>query len=250
MFGFFKKQKWLSPNYNERVQLSSTRPEPSMIILHYTGMETAVQALQRLCDEACEVSVHYVIEKNGKFHQLVDDDKRAWHAGLSYWEGLTDINSASIGIEIVNKGHEFGYEDFPQSQIKSLIGVLEKLTKTYAIPASHILGHSDIAPGRKIDPGEKFPWEMLSHSGFGFWPKPQEMDYQAAEDLILNETAVLELLVSYGYNPETEFEILVQEFHRHFYPEKFKESDNPKTLDVASIAKLLSLIRQKHETHN
>lgn len=247
MFGFFKKQKWRSPNFNERVQVSPARQEPSMIILHYTGMKNAVEALERLCDKACEVSAHYVIEENGRCHQLVDDDKRAWHAGFSYWEGLTDINSASIGVEIVNKGHDFGYEDFPQTQIKALLGLLERLTKAHNIPASNILAHSDIAPGRKIDPGEKFPWEVLSQSGLGLWPQPQEMDYQAAEDLILNEAAVLELLVSFGYNPEIDFEILVQEFHRHFYPDKFKTSENAQELDVASVAKLLSLIRQKHE---
>lgn len=220
-----------------------------MIILHYTGMETGKEALQRLCDPASEVSAHYVIEESGRIHHLVDDDKRAWHAGVSYWNGITDLNSTSLGIEIVNKGHDFGYEDFPQKQMDAVINLCKKLQKIYSISDDNILGHSDIAPGRKIDPGEKFPWERMTREGVGLWPAPQEMDYQAAEDLILNQDAAMELLVSFGYNPEIDFAILMQEFHRHFYPEKFKDGQNSQEPDVGSIAKLLSLIRQKHENN-
>lgn len=213
-----------------------------MIILHYTGMKTGKEALERLCDPAAQVSAHYVIEEDGTIHQLVDDDRRAWHAGVAYWDGLTDINSASIGIEIVNKGHEFGYEDFPLKQIESLKALMKRLIQKNNIAADKILSHSDIAPGRKIDPGEKFPWDELARDGIGLWPAPHEMDYQAAEDLILYTESVLELLVGFGYNPEIDYEILVQEFQRHFYPDDINSGD----MSIENIAGLVSLIRQKN----
>lgn len=237
------KTQMRSPNYNERELLSPDRIEPSMIILHYTGMQTGAAAMERLCDEAAEVSAHYMIEEGGAIHQLVDDARRAWHAGRSYWEGLTDINSASIGIEIVNKGHEFGYEDFPQIQIEKLIALLKALIKKYNVAPDKILAHSDIAPGRKIDPGEKFPWVLLAKNGIGLMPAPDEMDIEAAEDLIGNDDAIFHLLTAYGYNPEIDFEILVQEFHRHFYPDCI----DAKAMSIENIAGLLSLIRQKNE---
>lgn len=248
MFGFLKKkQKWQSPNFNDRVLVSPDRAEPSMILLHYTGMETAKDALERLCDPQAEVSAHYVVEEDGCVHHLVPDEKRAWHAGLSYWEGLTDINSAALGIEIVNKGHEFGYEAFPPEQIEAVLHLCRRLCHTYAIQADKVLGHSDVAPSRKTDPGEKFPWDKLARHGIGLWPMPLEMDFQAAEDLILNQDGVVELLGGYGYNPQEEREVLITTFHRHFYPRKFEGDENPAEPDVASIARLLSLIRQKHE---
>jgi len=195
----FKKHK--SPNFNER----SNGQSPSMLILHYTGMKNAKSALDRLCDPKTEVSAHYVIEESGKIHHLVDNDKRAWHAGKSYWQGETDINSASIGIEIVNPGVDFGYRKFPDNQI-------------------------------------------MAHEGIGLWPTPEEMDYQAAEDLILNPDALHELLVGFGYDPAKEFGETIRAFHRHFSPEKFtNKSDTPDEPDIATAAKLLSLIRQSHE---
>lgn len=237
------KTEHRSPSYNDRVILSHDRPEPSMIILHYTGMETGEAAIERLCDPAAEVSAHYVVEEGGIIHQLVDDEHRAWHAGRSYWEGLMDINSASIGIEIVNKGHEFGYHDFRPSQIEKLIELLKVLIKKHNIPPDKILAHSDIAPGRKIDPGEKFPWMALSKQGTGLMPAPDEMDIEAADDLIGNDDAIFHLLTAYGYNPEVDFEILVQEFHRHFYPDCI----DARVMSIENIAGLLSLIRQKNE---
>jgi N-acetylmuramoyl-L-alanine amidase len=248
MFGVLKhKRFWRSENYNERKVLRADKADPSMIILHYTGMESARAALAWLCDPASEVSAHYVIEENGRIHALVSLEKRAWHAGKSYWNGLEDINSASIGIELVNTGHEFGYTAFPPKQITALIALLKDLKQRFSISDSLILGHSDIAPARKIDPGEKFPWATLAQAGLGLWPQPTEMDYQAAEDLILQDDAALALLANYGYNPQEEPDVLITAFHRHFYPEKFRSGNRPETLDIASIARLLSLLRQKHE---
>lgn len=203
MFPFSKKQRWSSLNYNER------KIGPSMLLIHYTGMQTAEAALERLCDPASEVSAHYVIEETGVVHSLVPEDKRAWHAGKAYWAGETDINSASIGIELVNPGHEFGYRPFPEHQITSLIKLAQGIMKRYDIKPSRVLGHSDVAPGRKSDPGELFPWELLAQHGVGVWPAPVP--------------AVKESLVAYGYNPEVEESVLLQEYKRHFYPEEFKK---------------------------
>ncbi|MCB1531810.1 MAG: N-acetylmuramoyl-L-alanine amidase [Alphaproteobacteria bacterium] len=147
-----------SPNFTARRGGHAT---PSMIIIHYTDMKTGQEALERLCDPASEVSAHYVIEEDGRLFQLVDDDKRAWHAGASEWQGESDINSASIGIELVNPGHTWGYRAFPDVQIEVLIDLCRELMGKYDIPLNRILGHSDVAPGRKIDPGELFPWKQL-----------------------------------------------------------------------------------------
>jgi len=236
-----------SPNYGERITLRPDRAEPSMIILHYTGMQSAKVALERLCDPKSEVSAHYVIEEDGRAHQLVADEHRAWHAGRSYWGGLSDINSASIGIEIVNKGHEFGYEDFPQAQIDAVAKLCNKLIKQYDIRTDLVLGHSDIAPERKTDPGERFPWKDLAAQGIGLWPKPTEMDIEAAADLLAQDQIIHDLLVDLGYNPEAEFEILIEAFHRHYFPEKFLNGANPRLVNAETIARMLALIRQRND---
>lgn len=140
-----------SPNFNER-QLPV-----SMIVLHYTGMQSAEAALARLTDPTAEVSAHYLIDEDGTIHRLVAEDKRAWHAGQSHWRGITDVNSASIGIELVNPGHEFGYRDFAPAQIEALIPLLAEIKDRYEITRGNVVGHSDIAPTRKHDPGELFP---------------------------------------------------------------------------------------------
>lgn len=133
-----------------------------MVVLHYTGMQTAAEALERLCDPAAEVSAHYMIDEDGTVTRLVDEENRAWHAGRSYWRGITDINSASVGIELVNPGHEFGYRPFPKPQIEALLPLLADIVKRHDIPRANVVGHSDIAPARKEDPGELFPWDLLA----------------------------------------------------------------------------------------
>lgn len=148
-----------SSNYNERAD----SVDPSMIVIHYTGMKNAEVALRRLCDPIAEVSAHYVIDEDGTLYQLVDEDKRAWHAGVSLWEGETDINSISIGIELVNPGHEFGYREFPLAQMQVLALLCKDIMGRHFIKT--VLGHSDVAPGRKIDPGELFDWKWLAENG-------------------------------------------------------------------------------------
>lgn len=237
------KAPWASPNFGER----KDGARPSMIILHYTGMQTAREALERLCDPAAEVSAHYVIEESGAIHALVPEDKRAWHAGKSSWRGECDINSHSIGIEIVNPGHEFGYRPFPLPQIEALQKLCADIIGRRSIKPQNVLGHSDIAPSRKDDPGELFPWQVLSASGVGLWPRPVEMDFQAAEDLIVNTGALHELFCGFGYDPEADFVDVVTAFHRHYYPEKFAPGSDHETPDILTAARLLALVRAAHE---
>lgn len=148
-----------SPNWNERLL------PVSMIVLHYTGMPTAAEALERMCDPEAQVSAHYMIDEQGVVTQMVDEGKRAWHAGKSYWRGITDINSASVGIELVNPGHEWGYVPFTDAQMEALIPLLADISDRHDVPRANVVGHSDIAPARKQDPGELFDWEMLSEYG-------------------------------------------------------------------------------------
>ena len=145
-----------SPNFDERAL------PVTMVVLHYTGMQDAASAIARLTDPDAKVSAHYLIAEDGQIVRMVAEDKRAWHAGKSFWRGTTDINSASVGIEIVNPGHEFGYRPFPIAQIDALIPLMREITLRYRITRGNVVGHSDIAPARKDDPGELFPWERLA----------------------------------------------------------------------------------------
>lgn len=164
-----------SPNFDDR-----TRPI-SLLVLHYTGMESGAAALERLCCEEAKVSAHYVVEKDGRIFQLVGEEDRAWHAGVSEWQGETNINSASIGIEIVNGGHNWPLADgalppYPDAQINALIPLCKAIMSRHNISARGVLGHSDIAPARKQDPGEHFPWAGLAAAGIGRYPLSIEPD--------------------------------------------------------------------------
>jgi N-acetylmuramoyl-L-alanine amidase len=145
-----------SPNFDER-GLPVT-----MLVLHYTGMQDAASAIARLTNAEAKVSAHYLIAEDGQIVQMVDEEQRAWHAGKSYWRGITDVNSASVGIEIVNPGHEWGYRPFPEAQIDALIPLVKAITLRHKITRGNVVGHSDVAPARKEDPGELFPWERLA----------------------------------------------------------------------------------------
>jgi N-acetylmuramoyl-L-alanine amidase len=143
-----------------------------MIVLHYTGMRDGAAALDRLRDPGAKVSAHYLVEEDGRVFALVPEARRAWHAGQSFWAGERDINAASIGIEMVNPGHEFGYRDFPQAQVAAVMDLLADIRSRWTIPDARILGHSDVAPRRKTDPGERFPWRGLARAGHGLWVEP------------------------------------------------------------------------------
>lgn len=219
-----KVKQLASPNYDER-QGSPV----DILLLHYTGMPTGEAAVARLRDPQSRVSAHYVIEEDGSVLQLVDEECRAWHAGMSYWTGETNINARSIGIELVNPGHEFGYRDFPQGQIETLIELGLGIVNRHGIPALRVLGHSDVAPERKTDPGEKFPWNRLGSRGLGVSPRIAAV---AKPDEKWNETAdrpeivarVQEKLAVIGYNcPITRrydghTSHVVVAFQRHFQP--------------------------------
>jgi N-acetylmuramoyl-L-alanine amidase len=233
---------WKSLNATDRAGVKT----PSMIILHYTGMRTEEEALIRMCDPDSEVSAHYFIGYNGQVMQLVDDKKRAWHAGAAHWAGITDINSHSLGIEIANPGHEFGYRDFTAQQITSVIALCDKLIKKYGIKQSRVLGHSDIAPKRKEDPGELFPWKRLADSGVGLWPKPVESDFAEGKKLLKDPTALKKKFAEYGYTPDAPIEKIVTAFHRHFYPERFFKSGEVATADETTTARLMALLRGKN----
>lgn len=196
-----------SPNFNER-QLPVT-----MIVLHYTGMESAQAALDRLTDPEAEVSAHYLIDEDGTIHRLVPEDKRAWHAGKSHWRGITDVNSASIGIELVNPGHEFGYREFTPAQIEALIPLLHEIKDRYGITRGNIVGHSDIAPTRKQDPGELFPWGQLARLRLAL-PRPT----RNLMDPEWSDAGFLLALERFGYEVTDQLAATVA-FQRRFRPE-------------------------------
>jgi len=182
-----------------------------MLVLHYTGMQSGEAALARMCDPAAKVSAHYAIDEDGTVYAMVPEEARAWHAGISYWAGARDINARSIGIELVNPGHEFGYRPFPEKQIGALIELAHGVLARHPIPAWRVVGHSDVAPMRKDDPGELFPWERLAAEEIGLWA------------LIGNdpgEAAVRYLLTRYGYDPEADSEKTITAFQRHFRPSR------------------------------
>jgi N-acetylmuramoyl-L-alanine amidase len=155
-----------SPNFGARLA------PPDMILLHYTGMPSGEAALARLTDPVAKVSAHYLVEEDGRVFVLVDEARRAWHAGISSWRGASDINGLSVGVEMVNPGHEFGYRAFPKAQIAAVIELIADIRTRWTIPDARILGHSDVAPARKEDPGELFPWKALAEAGHGLWAEP------------------------------------------------------------------------------
>jgi len=182
-----------------------------MLVLHYTGMKTAEEALARLCDPKAKVSAHYTIDREGRVFAHVPEERRAWHAGVSYWAGETNINARSIGIELVNPGHEFGYVPFAEPQIAVLMDLAQDIVQRHAIPANRVLGHSDVAPARKEDPGELFPWAKLAEFGIGLWPKAGTRAEAQPEDLAR---------FGYGIPPHTDVPLdkVIAAFQRHFRP--------------------------------
>ena len=152
-----------SPNFDPRTVT------PSMLVLHYTGMQTGEEAIARLRDPEARVSSHYVVEEDGRVFRLVPEERRAWHAGASYWRGRRNVNGDSIGIEIVNPGHEWGYRAFPEAQVAAVIALTADIRSRWEIEDRDIVGHADVAPGRTDDPGELFPWKRLAEAGHGLW---------------------------------------------------------------------------------
>ncbi len=169
----------LSPNYSKK---NRKLRNIKFVIIHYTGMQSEIESLNRLKDPKKKVSAHYLINRKGEITKLVNERNTAWHAGKSRWKNFKNLNHYSIGIELVNKGHEFGYQKFTSIQIKSLINLCKNLKKKYKIKSENFLGHSDIAPLRKVDPGEKFPWRKLSKYNLGFWYKKEVQKIKNQKD--------------------------------------------------------------------
>ena len=207
-----------SPNHGERRAGAGI----DLLILHYTGMHSAAAALARLCDPAAEVSAHYLIDAFGLVYRLVPEERRAWHAGVACWAGERDVNSRSIGIELANPGHSFGYPDFPAAQIEALADLAQGILARHAIPPHRVLGHSDVAPRRKADPGEKFPWRALAGRGIGLWPEPGAAPPESAGDLGATQRA----LAAFGYDIEptgiadAPTAAVLRAFQRHFRPRR------------------------------
>ena len=226
-----------SANYGDREKGRS----PDMVVLHYTGMPDVEGALARLCTAGTEVSAHYVVLEDGRVVQCVPEAKRAWHAGVAVWAGEQDINSCSIGIEIVNRGHDWGYPDFPLRQVAAVIALCRGILLRRNLPADRVLAHSDVAPARKKDPGEKFPWDSLANSGVGHWVYPAPI--VAGEVLRLGSAgdevrAMQESLAKYGYGIEANgifdgsTQQVVTAFQRHFRPARVDGIADPSTLST------------------
>jgi N-acetylmuramoyl-L-alanine amidase len=203
-----------SPNHDARAE-----GPVDILVMHYTGMRTAEEALARLCDPAAKVSAHYTVDRDGTVYAHVPEDRRARHAGVSYWAGVRDVNSRSVGIEIVNPGHEFGYIPFTHDQLAAVIDLSQGILERHpAIAPSRVVGHSDVAPNRKQDPGELFPWPQLAAAGIGLWPPPDSSPQAVSTE----PQRFAASLRSYGYGvpPDVDWPLadVVAAFQRHFRP--------------------------------
>lgn len=233
----------VSPNFGPRRDCI----QPDIILLHYTGMQTGESAEAWLCDPVSEVSSHYLVHEDGRVVQMVREGDRAWHAGKGSWRGRSDINSRSIGIEVVNPGHTFGYPDFPDAQIEAVISLCRDVAERHGVRPEHVLAHSDVSPGRKIDPGEKFPWVALFAAGVGHLVDPAPIRggrFLTAGDRGEPVEALQSMLALYGYGIEIsgEFDQLtatvVEAFQRHFRTERIDGVADRSTIET--LHRLLS----------
>jgi N-acetylmuramoyl-L-alanine amidase len=217
-----------------------------MIVLHYTGMKTAADAVCRLCDPAARVSSHYVVEEDGKILRLVPEDRRAWHAGVSFWRGHVGLNDRSVGIEIVNPGHEHGYRDFPVLQLAAICDLCLDIVSRHPVPARNVVAHSDIAPDRKEDPGERFDWAGLAREGVGLWPRdvPDLGTGGAVRDAAsLRDVRAALADIGYRVAPEGALDpalsSVLRAFQRHWRPEAVTgQADAGTLLRILAVARL------------
>ncbi len=219
-----------SPNFDDRPPNTPI----DILILHYTGMQSGAAALARLCDPEARVSAHYTVDEDGTVFAHVPEERRAWHAGVSFWAGARDVNARSIGIEIVNPGHEFGYRSFPDVQIEAVIELAREVVQRRRIPQARVLGHSDVAPARKMDPGELFPWGKLALAGIGLWPQTRKHVLDIAFESGLRS-------FGYGLSPDADVrpEVVIEAFQRHFRPARI---DGHADAECAAI--LAALLRE------
>jgi len=228
-----------SPNFGIRKEGKKIK----YLILHYTGSPTSFEALRLLQggDPAHQVSAHYLVDEAGGVTRLVDESMRAWHAGVSSWEKEEDVNSCSIGIEIQNPGHAYGYVPFPDKQMEAVAELCRDIIARHGILPCNVLAHSDIAPERKFDPGELFPWEYLAKQGVGLWP-----DTSNSPSLSTGEGEDIKpILTSCGYDPRVDLKTLITAFQRHFEPEAFLTPEKIGVADLNTVQKIQALARQK-----
>jgi N-acetylmuramoyl-L-alanine amidase len=227
-----------SPNFNERLH------PLDMLVLHYTGMKDGPSALARLCDPVAQVSAHYMVEEDGRVFQIVPEDKRAYQAGRSWWQGHEDLNSRSIGIEVVNGGHEYGLPPFPDRQIEVVIELCKGILSRWPIPQDRIVAHSDIAPDRKEDPGERFPWKRLAEAGIGLWPEkpkvePWMMHGAAPGDGGITVERLQQALAAIGYRIDVtgvfdeKTAAVVRAFQRRWRPSRVSGQGDSETIALA-----------------
>ena len=220
-----------SPNHDERPDGQPV----DILLLHYTDMESAEAALARMTDPVARVSAHYCIDEDGTVYRLVPEDRRAWHAGVSFWAGARDINARSIGIELVNPGHTCGYRPFPDAQMQALEELARGILARHPIPAHRVLGHSDVAPARKIDPGELFDWHRLARAGIGVWPEPIDMPDPGPADSALAVADVQSKLGRFGYDAAATGVLdqatrqALSAFQRHFRAARFDGAPDGET---------------------
>ena len=224
-----------SVNFSKKVRKNK---DIKLIVIHYTGMQSKIESIKRLLNPKFKVSCHYLIDRNGQILKMVDNNKVAWHAGKSKWKNYNNLNKFSIGIELVNKGHEFGYEKFTIPQVNNLIKLCQNLKKKYKIKDSNIVGHSDIAPLRKQDPGEKFPWKKLQEKKIGIWYKKLRSKYVKLNDKKVKKLFFKNLFkIGYRYfdkNRRTKKDIfLIEAFQRRFLPNKVTGKIDQKTFKIS-----------------
>jgi N-acetylmuramoyl-L-alanine amidase len=238
-----------SPTHNER----KDGRNPDIILLHYTGMTSAQEALERLCSPESKVSSHYFVFEDGRIVQSVQESRRAWHAGVSSWHGETDINSSSIGIEIANPGHDFGYPDFPKRQIAAVIALCRGIIARRGIGPGRVLAHSDVAPARKQDPGEKFPWRLLHESGVGLWVQPSRLSDRGPRLTVGDESEdvrrVQAALADFGYGivVDGKFDEMTRDvvtaFQRRFRPARIDG-----IADLSTLRTLHKLLEKRDQS--
>ncbi len=220
-----------SPNFDAR----PPGQDVDVLVLHYTGMKTAAAALDRLCDPAAEVSSHYLVEEDGTVWRLVAEEHRAWHAGTSFWRGMSGLNGRSIGIEIANPGHEWGCLPFPPAQMAAVRDLCHAILARHPIPARNLVAHSDIAPERKQDPGELFDWAGLARDGIGLWPEQRDEAAPAPD-----RAATLLGAIGYGFAPATEASLAdcLRAFQRRWHPHCLSGAADPATMArLATVAR-------------
>lgn len=231
-----------SPNHNARPGGRA----PDMLVLHYTGMRTAAEALDRLCDPAAQVSAHYTVDEDGTVYAHVAEDRRAWHAGVACWQGETDVNGLSIGIEIVNPGHEFGYRSFPEAQMQAVLALSQAVVERYRIRPLRVVGHSDVAPERKTDPGELFDWPLLAAAGVSYWPDARTVQARLEAEPEADRQSIGRNLERIGYRwpaepgdagaakPRGRTAVLAA-FQRRFRPVSVTGTADPETAALAAV---------------